>query len=212
MEILEPWIKINIITPKDYLGNLMSLIIEKRGVYLTTDYFFHDSERIILVYEMPLSSVLTDFYDKLKSCSSGYASLNYELIGYRHCHVERLDIVVAEERVDALATIVYDDEANRVGRKIVESLKKVLPRALFEIKIQAVLGYQDQGPNKGGKIIASERIPAMRKDVTGYLYGGDVTRKRKLLEKQKKGKKKMRALGKGRVDIPTTAYLSVLKR
>ncbi|HPI67456.1 MAG TPA: translation elongation factor 4 [bacterium] len=212
IETLEPWVKVSIITPKDYLGNLMSLMTEKRGVYLNTDYFSHDSARLILHYEMPLSSVLTDFYDKLKSSSSGYASLNYELIGYRSCQVERLDIVIAEEKVDALATIVYQDEAYRVGRKIVESLKEVLPRAMFEIKIQAVLGYQEQNANKGGKIIASERIPPMRKDVTGYLYGGDITRKRKLLEKQKRGKKKMRALGKGRVDIPTTAYLSVLKR
>ncbi|HPA25507.1 MAG TPA: translation elongation factor 4 [bacterium] len=212
LEIQEPWVKLDIITPKEYLGNLMSLLTEKRGIYLNTDYFSHDSNRIILHYEMPLSSILTDFYDKLKSSSSGYASLNYELISYRKCVVERLDILVAEEKVDSLAVIVYKDEAYRVGRKIVESLKDVLPRTMFEIKIQAVLGYQEQSQNKGGKVIASERIAPMRKDVTGYLYGGDVTRKRKLLEKQKKGKKKMKTLGRGRVDIPTEAYLAVLKR
>lgn len=212
LEVQEPWVKLDIITPKEYLGNLMSMLTEKRGIYLNTDYFSHDSNRIILHYEMPLSSILTDFYDKLKSSSSGYASLNYELIGYRSCEVERLDILVAEERIDSLAIIVYKDEAYRVGRKIVESLKDVLPRTMFEIKIQAVLGYQEQSKIKGGKVIASERIPPMRKDVTGYLYGGDVTRKRKLLEKQKKGKKKMKTLGRGRVDIPTEAYLAVLKR
>jgi len=211
-EILEPWVKVDIITPKNFLGNLMNLMTEKRGIYLTTEYFSTDSERIILHYEMPLSSILTDFYDKLKSVSSGYASLNYEFIGYRPCDVEKLDILVAEELVDSLSIIVYRDEAYKVGRKIVESLKKVLPRAMFEIKIQAVLGYQSQNKNKGGKIIAAERIAPMRKDVTGYLYGGDVTRKMKLLEKQKRGKKKMRALGRGKVDIPTEAYLKVLKR
>ncbi|PIP29607.1 elongation factor 4 [Candidatus Kuenenbacteria bacterium CG23_combo_of_CG06-09_8_20_14_all_36_9] len=212
IEILEPWVRVDIITPKEFLGGLMSLMTEKRGIYLTTDYFSNDSDRIILHYEMPLSSILTNFYDKLKSASSGYGSLNYEIIGYRACEVERLDILVAEELVDSLSLMVYKDEAYRVARKIVESLKNVLARAMFEIKIQAVLGYQIQNKNKGGKVIASERIAPLRKDVTGYLYGGDVTRKMKLLEKQKKGKKKMKALGRGRVDIPTEAYLAVLKR
>jgi len=209
-EIQEPWVKINIITPKAYLGNLMKLAAEKRGIYLNTEHL--TPERIILHYELPLSSILTDFYDKLKSVSSGYASLNYSLIGYRPCDVERLDILVAEDLVDSLATIVYKDEAYSVGRKITESLKEVLPRQMFEIKIQAVLNYDKTGKNKGGKIIASSRISAMRKDVTAKLYGGDVTRKRKLLEKQKRGKKKMRGLGKGKVNIPTEAYLAVLKR
>ena len=209
-QIQEPWVKIDVITPKEFMGNIMKLTMEKRGIYLDTKYL--SSDRVVLRYEMPLSSILTDFYDKLKSASSGYASLNYELIGYRPCEVERLDILVADELVDALATIVYKDSAYQVARKIVDSLKDVLPRQLFEVKIQAVLGYQKEGKNKGGKIIASARIPAMRKDVTAKLYGGDVTRKMKLLEKQKKGKKKMKTLGQGKVDIPTEAYLSVLKR
>ncbi len=209
-EIQEPWVKIDVITPKEYIGNLMQLIAEKRGIYLDTEHLI--SGRTILHYELPLSSILTDFYDKLKSVSSGYASLNYELIGYRPCTVERLDILVADEPIDSLATIVYKDEAYRVGKKITDALKDVLPRQMFEIKIQAVLGYQNTGQQKGGKIIASSRIPAIRKDVTAKLYGGDVTRKMKLLEKQRKGKKKMRAMGRGRVDIPTEAYLAVLKR
>ncbi|HRY63105.1 MAG TPA: translation elongation factor 4 [Patescibacteria group bacterium] len=207
-EVQEPWVKADIVSPKEYLGAIMSLVQEKRGVYKNTEYFSGDS--IILHYELPLSSILVDFYDKLKSVSRGYATLNYEFIGYRQAEVEKLDILVAEEPVEALATIVYKDQSFFVARKIVESLKDVLPRQMFEVKIQACLGYQDTGKNAGGKIIASARIPAMRKDVTAKLYGGDVTRKRKLLEKQKKGKKKMRSLGK--VDIPPEAYLAVLKR
>lgn len=209
-EIQEPWVKIDVITPQKYMGGMMKIVTEKRGIYLNTAYL--SSARVILSYELPLNSILTDFYDKLKSVSSGYASLNYELVGYRPCSVERLDILVADDLADSLATIVYKDEAHRVGRKIVESLKHVLPRQMFEIKIQAVLGYQREGKNKGGKVVAAERISAMRKDVTAKLYGGDVTRKHKLLEKQKKGKKKMMQMGRGRVDIPTEAYLSVLKK
>ena len=150
---------------------------------------------------MPLSQIVVDFYDLLKNVSSGYASLNYEFAGYESCKVRRMDILVASEITEALSTIVYEDEATRAGRKIVESLKKALPRQMFEVKLQAALS---------GRIVASERIPAMRKDVTAKLYGGDVTRKRKLLEKQKAGKKRMKTLGK--VDIPQEAFLAVLKR
>ena len=150
---------------------------------------------------MPLAAILVDFYDSLKSVSSGYASLNYELTGYRHADVVRMDIFVAMQKIDALASIVYRDQAYYIGRKIVSSLKEVLPRQQFEIKIQATIG---------AKVIASERIAPFRKDVTAGLYGGDVSRKQKLLEKQKKGKKRMQTTG--RVDIPTEAYLSVLKR
>ena len=209
-EIKEPWVKIDIISPLEYLGGIMSLVTEKRGIYTTTEYL--SSERIVLHYEIPLSAILTDFYDRLKSVTSGYASLNYELIGYRKCDVEKMDILIADELVDSLSVIVYRDVAFSVGKQIVKALKDVLPRQMFEVKIQAVLNYQKHGKNKGGKIIASERISAMRKDVTAKLYGGDVTRKRKLLEKQKKGKKKMMGLGQGKVDIPTEAYLAVLKR
>ncbi|HOZ36834.1 MAG TPA: translation elongation factor 4 [bacterium] len=207
-EVQEPWVKADIVSPKEYLGAIMSLVEEKRGEYKNTEFFSGDS--IILHYELPLSSILVDFYDKLKSVSRGYATLNYEFIGYKKAEVEKMDILVAEEPVEALATIVYKDQAYQIGRKVVESLKDVLPKQMFEVKIQACLGYQSTGKNAGGKVIASAKISAMRKDVTAKLYGGDVTRKRKLLEKQKKGKKKMRSLGK--VDIPPEAYLAVLKR
>jgi len=209
-ETQEPWVKINVIAPQEYLGKIMELASEKRGVYINTEYL--SETRTVLHYELPLTSLLTDFYDKLKSVSSGYASLNYELIGYRQCKVERMDILIAEELVDSLALVVYKDEAYRAARKIVDVLKETLPRQMFEIKIQAVLGYQDTGKNKGGKVIASSRVAPYRKDVTSKLYGGDVTRKTKLLEKQKKGKKKMKAMGRGRVDIPSEAYVAVLKR
>jgi GTP-binding protein LepA len=202
-KIREPWVKVDIITPKDYLGNIMALVTEKRGIYKNTEYLAsgYGSERAILHYEVPLSGILVDFYDKLKSASSGYASLNYEIIDYRNAEVERMDILVAEEMVEAFSTIVYSDEAQRVGRKIVESLKEALPRQMFEVKIQAALG---------GKIVAAERISAMKKDVLAKMSGGDWTRKAKLLKKQKQGKKKM--MGKGHVDIPTEAFLAVLKR
>jgi GTP-binding protein LepA len=198
-EISEPWVKIDIVSPSQYLGGIMQLAQERRGIYQNTEYL--DADRAILHYEIPLSAILVDFYDKLKSVSSGYASLNYEFLGYKKADVVKMDILVAGEPVEALATIVYRDTSYEVGRRIVESLKKVLPRQMFEVKIQAAIG---------GKIIASEHLPAMRKDVTAKLYGGDVTRKMKLLEKQKKGKRKMKALGK--VDIPPEAFLAVLKK
>ncbi len=196
--IEEPWMKVDIITPSEFLGFIMQLCQEKRGVYKNTEYL---SNRVILHYEMPLTSLLTDFYDKLKSVSKGYASLNYDFIEYRFCEVIKLNILIADEIIEALTTIIYKDEIYKAGRKIVESLKKVLPRQMFEVKIQAAIG---------GKIVASERIQAFRKDVTAKLYGGDVTRKRKLLEKQKKGKKKMKARGK--IDIPSEAFIAVLKK
>lgn len=205
-ETSEPWVSAQIITPKEFMGTVMPLLQEKRGVFINTEYLGQAStgtERMILHYELPLAAILTDFYDRLKSASSGYASLSYELIKYRQARVVKLDIHVAEDDVPALATIVYEDDAYQIARKIVSSLKDVLPRQQFEIKVQGLIG---------GKIIASDRVAAFRKDVTGYLYGGDVTRKMKLLEKQKKGKKKMMARGKGAVDIPPEAYLAVLKR
>ncbi len=197
----EPWVNVDIITPKEFIGAVMQLSQERLGIYKTTDYLSDD--RVILHYELPLSAVIVDFYDALKSVSSGYASMNYELVGYRPADVVRLNILVAEEPVDAFATLVYRNEAERVGRRVVEKLKGAIPKQMFEIKLQAAVG---------GKIVASERISALRKDVTAKLYGGDVTRKRKLLEKQKKGKKKMMAMGAGSVEIPTEAYLTVLKR
>ncbi len=198
-QITEPWMTVDIVTPASYIGSIMTMVQEKRGVYVTTEYL--DTTKAILHYQVPLASLLVDFYDTLKSVSAGYASLNYDFKEYRPCQVQRLDIVVADEPVEALSTIAYTDEAYRTGRVIVDNLKDILPRQMFEVKIQASLG---------GKVIASSRIPAMRKDVTAKLYGGDVTRKRKLLEKQKKGKQRMRAMGK--VDIPQEAYRAVLKR
>ena len=179
----------------------MNLVQDRRGIYLNTEYLVGD--RAILRYEMPLATTIVDFYDKLKSCTSGYASFSYEVIDYREASVARLDILVAEEKVDALASLVYRDEAEKVGRRIVETLKESLPRQQFVLKLQAAIG---------GKVVAADRITAIRKDVTAKLYGGDVTRKRKLLDKQKKGKARMSQMGKGKVDIPTDAYLNVLKR
>lgn len=199
--IEEPWAKVDLVTPAEYVGGIMQFCQERRGMYKDTEYL--STQQTILHYEMPLSMLIVDFYDKLKSITSGYASMNYELLDYRVADVARLDILVAEEAVEALATLTYRDEAERVGRRVLASLKNDIPQEWFVIKLQAALG---------GKIVAAERISAKSKDVTAGLYGGDVTRKNKLLDKQKKGKKKMAALGKGSVDIPTDAYLNVLKR
>jgi GTP-binding protein LepA len=196
--IEEPWMKVDIITPSEFLGLIMQLCQEKRGIYKNTEYI---SDRVILHYEIPLTSLLTDFYDKLKSISKGYASLNYDFIEYRFCEVIKLNILIADEIVEALTTIIYKDEIHKAGRKIVESLKNTIPRQMFEVKVQAAVG---------GKIVASERIQAFRKDVIAKLYGGDVTRKRKLLEKQKRGKKKMKIRGK--IDIPPEAFIAALKK
>jgi GTP-binding protein LepA len=200
-EAREPWVAVSIVCPSDYIGNVMGLIQDRRGVYKTTDYY--DPTRAVLHYDMPLSSVIVDFHDRLKSASAGYASMNYELIGYRPAPIVRLDILVAEEPVAAFATLIHEDEAYRRGKDVVEILKETLPRQQFVIKLQASVG---------AKVLASERISAFRKDVTGYLYGGDVTRKMKLLEKQKKGKKRMMSMGVGSVDIPSDAFIKVLKR
>ena len=202
--IEEPWMDVDIIVPENFIGNIMSLVAERKGIYANTEYLSAgSSQRAMLHYQMPLASLITDFYDKLKSVSSGYASMNYEFKDYRKSDVVKMDILIAEEAVEALSLLVWRDEAHNIGKKIVNSLKDTLPRQQFVIKIQATIG---------GKVIAGEKISALRKDVTAKLYGGDVTRKRKLLEKQKKGKKKMMAMGKGKVDIPTEAYLAVLKR
>ncbi|MFZ5390859.1 MAG: translation elongation factor 4, partial [Patescibacteria group bacterium] len=201
--IKEPMVRVDIVSPAEYIGNLMGVAQDFRGLYLTTDYLGgrQNEARAVLRYEMPLSAILVDFYDQIKGVSAGYASLNYELLEYQACDVRRLNILVADESVEALATIVYTDEAYRRARVIVSKLKDLLPRQMFEVKIQAAFG---------AKILASERIPPMRKDVTAKLYGGDVTRKRKLLEKQKAGKKRMRLQGK--VAIPAKAYLALISR
>ncbi len=197
----EPIMKLDIVTPKDYLGSIMQLVESRRGFYENTEYL--DENRVVLHYKIPLTSLLVDFYDKLKSISSGYASLNYEFFKFQKTEVVKLDILIAEELIPSLSSIVYKDEAFKVGKRIVRSLKETIPKQMFMVKIQASVG---------GKIVAGERLSAMRKDVTAKLYGGDVTRKRKLLEKQKKGKKKMMAMGKGKVNIPVKAFISVLKR
>ena len=199
--IEEPWVKLDVITPKDYVGNVMSLVQDKRGIYKNTEYI--NETRAILHYEIPLAAILTDFYDKIKGVSSGYASINYEFLNYKEAKVVKMDILVAEESVEALATIVYEDEAFRRGKEIVGILRDNLPKQMFVIKLQASVG---------NKVVAGERLSAMRKDVTAKLYGGDVSRKRKLLEKQKKGKKKMMATGKGSVDIPSDTFIKILKK
>ena len=200
-KIEEPWVSLDIIAPKEYLGSILNLAQEKRGVYKNTEYI--DESRVILHYEIPLAAILTDFYDKIKSVSSGYASINYEFAGYKAAEVVKMDILVAEEAVEALAMIVYRDEAFKRGKDVVNTLKEILPKQMFVVKLQAAVG---------GKVIAAERISARRKDVTAKLYGGDVSRKRKLLEKQKKGKKKMEAHGRGRVEIPSDTFVKLLKR
>lgn len=198
-KVEEPIMKVDIFTPKDYLGAIMQLAVEKRGVYINTEYL--DQDLAILHYYLPLTQLIVDFYDRLKSVSSGYASLNYDFYDYQSTEVVKMDILVAEEKIEALSLITYKDSATQVGKKIVNTLKETLPRQQFVVKIQAAVG---------GKIIAAERISALRKDVTAHLYGGDWTRRAKLLEKQKKGKKKMMSLGK--VDIPTDTFLAILKR
>lgn len=197
--IEEPMMRLDVVTPAHLIGPIMERVTDFRGDFQNLDYL--DADRAVIHFHIPLASILVDFYDTIKSVSSGYATVNYEFVDFRPAEVVRLDILVAGDRIDALSTMVYRDSAYRVGRQITETLKDLLPRQMFEVKIQAALG---------GKVIASESLPAMRKDVTAKLYGGDVTRKRKLLEKQKKGKQRMKAMGK--VDIPQSAYFAVLKR
>ncbi|MBU1102808.1 translation elongation factor 4 [Patescibacteria group bacterium] len=198
-EIKEPWIKLEIISPNEYLGTVMKLLQGLGGIYANTQYL--GAQRVIISYEAPLREIIVDFYDKLKGATSGYASMSYELIEWRAGDLVCLDILVAGEKVEAFSRIVPRAKALSEGRAIVERLKDVLPAQLFTVALQAAVG---------GKILARETIRARRKDVTGYLYGGDVTRKRKLLEKQKKGKKKM--LSRGRVNIPQDVFLKVLKK
>lgn len=194
----EPIVTANILTPKEYVGNIMELCQRRRGVYIDMKYL--DENRVTLVYEMPLNEIIYDFFDNLKSRTKGYASLDYEFKEYRQSNLVKLDIHINGEPVDALSFIVHKDSAYDRGKKMVEKLKTVIPRKLFKIPIQAAIG---------GQIIARETISAMRKDVLAKCYGGDITRKKKLLEKQKRGKKKMREIGN--VEIPQEAFLSVLK-
>lgn len=198
-EIREPWIKGEVVVPKEYVGAVIQLVASKRGVHKNLSYV--DAQLALVTFEAPLANLLTDFYDQLKSVTSGYGSFNYELDDYRAEDLVRVDFYVSGERVDALSVMVHRSEAQYIGREVVAKLKEVIPRQNFQVALQAAIG---------GKFIAREDISAYRKDVTGYLYGGDVSRKKKLLAKQAKGKKRMKRFGK--VDIPAEAFTVMLKR
>jgi GTP-binding protein LepA len=196
-EIREPWMKIQIYTPQEYIGAIMDLVIKKHGEYVTTEYL--DKSRVVLHYRIPLSEIIIDFYDRLKSVTRGYASLDYQFDEYRAGDLVKLDILVNEEPVDALALIVHRDDAYHKGQKLVSKLKELIPRQMFVVPIQAAAGK---------RIISRANVSAMRKDVLAKCYGGDITRKKKLLEKQKKGKKRMKMIGA--VELPQEAFMALL--
>lgn len=197
-KIEEPYVKVNIITPTKCIGGIMDLVQERRGIFKNMEYI--DEKILRLDYHLPLNEIILDFYDKLKSISSGYASLDYEFIGYQSSELVKVDILVNHQLVDALSFIIYKDKAYTRARKLVEKLKEIIPRQMYEVPLQATIER---------KIIARETIKALKKDVLAKCYGGDITRKRKLLEKQKAGKKRMKKIGK--VEIPQEAFLGILK-
>ena len=196
--IEEPFIKASIITKSDYVGNVMSLCIEKRGQITNQTYL--TTERVELTFDMPLAEIVFDFYDRLKTVSKGYASFDYSPIGLRVSKLVRVDVLLNGQAVDALSALIHLDNAQKIGRKMCSKLKELIPRQQFDIPIQAAIG---------AKIISRETVKAVRKDVTAKCYGGDISRKRKLLENQKKGKKRMRQVGS--VEIPQEAFMAVLK-
>ena len=196
-QIFEPYVKATIMVPNDYVGAVMELCERKRGDFVTMDYL--DQNRVNVIYELPMAEIIFDFFDALKSNTKGYASLDYEVIGYKPSNLVKLDILLNGEVIDAFSTIVHRDFAYNRGRDLASKLKEIIPRQMFEVPVQAAIGH---------KIIARTTIKAYRKDVTAKLYGGDVSRRKKLLEKQKEGKKRMKAVGS--VEIPQEAFMAVL--
>jgi GTP-binding protein LepA len=194
----EPYVRASVIVPNDFVGTVMELSQEKRGEFKEITYL--DETRVTVVYHLPLSEIIYDYFDRLKSSTRGYASLDYELCGYQTSKLVKLDILLNGDPVDALSVIVHKDKAAQRGRTLAEKLKGIIPRQMFEIPIQAVVG---------SKVIARETVRAMRKDVLAKCYGGDITRKRKLLEKQKEGKKRMKQVGS--VEVPQEAFMAILK-
>jgi GTP-binding protein LepA len=203
-EIREPWVSVSITVPARHIGAVMGLVDERRGQFSKMEYLDHaDDEgdsRVLAQYELPLAEILVEFYDQLKSRTSGFAAMDYQVAGYRPARVSRLDVLVNGEPVDALSAIIPTEDAAQQGRKLVSALKELIPRQLFDVPIQAAIG---------GRIVARETVKAMRKNVLAKCYGGDITRKRKLLEKQKAGKKRMKMLGQ--VEVPQEAFMAVLK-
>ena len=196
-ELLEPIARAHMLLPTEYVGAMMQITNDHRGVYVRQEYL--STTRVQLVYDIPLAEIIYDFYDKLKSATRGYGTLNYEITGYKADKLVKLKILVNREEVDALSSICHFDQADHRGRAVIKKLRKEIPRHLFEVPLQAAVG---------SRIIARENIAALRKDVTAKCYGGDITRKRKLLEKQKEGKRRMRQVGS--VEIPQKAFLAVL--
>jgi GTP-binding protein LepA len=196
--IEEPYIRASLMVPAANLGGIMQLCQDRRGVYKSTEYI--NPERVVIHYEMPFAEIVMDFYDKIKSLTAGYGSMNYDLIGFEPAKLVKLDIMINGNPVDALSSIVFQEKAYNRGKVLAEKLREVIPRQLYEVVIQAAIG---------SKIIARETISALKKDVTAKCYGGDITRKRKLWEKQKEGKKKMKKIG--RIDLPQEAFISVLR-